>query len=583
MRLQGIAASPGIAVGTAQVYDPRPLEVPRRSIEPGEVTAELRRLDAALARATEQVQQLRDRTAARAGEEEAAIFDAHLAMLADPALLEAVQAAIREQGMNAEAAVWDALEEYRQMLASLADAYLSARAADLVDIRRRLLAQLLGHEQLSLADLTEPVILVAPDLLPSDTAAMDARVVLGMVTEQGGRTAHTAILARKLGIPAVVGVKGLLVAVGSGAVTVAIDGEAGVVVVAPSEAELAVFAAERAAQAARQALLLQLLPLPAETRDGQRVELAANVGGPADARAAVAAGATGVGLFRTEFLFLERDTPPDEEEQAAVYTEVADLFPGQPVIIRTLDIGGDKQVPYLPMPVEANPFLGVRGLRLCLEHRDLFKAQLRALWRAAARTPADLRVMFPMVATREELAQARALAQEARAEAGLPAGGGPQMQFGIMVETPAAALTVDLLAEVADFFSVGTNDLVQYTQAADRMNAGVGYLQSAFHPAVLRLLRMIAETAHAYGRWVGMCGEMAGDPLATPVLLGLGFDELSMQSSGLLAVKRIVRALTLERAREIAAHALALGSAAEVEGYLRACQAEVEQMGVGVE
>jgi phosphoenolpyruvate-protein phosphotransferase len=577
MRLQGIAASPGIAIGTAWVYDPRPLAVPRWSIEPDQVSGELARLDDALARATAEIQRLRERTAARAGADEAAIFDAHLAMLADPAMLEAVQTAIREQRMNAEAAVWEALEQYRQMLASLPDEYLSARAVDLEDIRQRLLAQLLGHEQMSLADLTSPVILVAPDLTPSDTAAMDAQVVLGIATEQGGRTSHTAILARKLGIPAVVGVRGLLASIGSGAITVAVDGETGTVVIAPTEADLAALEAERAALVARQVMLQQLLPLPAETRDGHRIELAANVGGIVDARAAAAAGASGIGLFRTEFLFLERDNPPGEDEQVAAYTEVADLFPGQTVIIRTLDIGGDKQVPYLRMPTEANPFLGVRGLRLCLEHTELFKIQLRALWRAAAKTQAHLRVMFPMVATREELVRARGLVQEAREEVGLSAHDGPDMLIGIMGEIPAAALTIDLLADVADFFSVGTNDLVQYAQAADRMNAGVGYLQSAFHPAVLRLLRVIAEAARASGRWLGMCGEMAGDPLATPLLVGLGFDELSMQSTSLLAVKRIVRALTMDQAREIAAHALSLRSAAAVEGYLRACRAELEQ------
>jgi len=576
MRLQGIAASPGIAVGAVQVYDPRPPEVPRCTIEPTQVATELQRFDDALARAGEQIQALRDRTARRAGAEEAAIFDAHLAILADPTVIDAVRAAIRDQRINAEAAVWDALEEYRQMLAALSDEYLSARAADLVDIRQRLLAQLLGREQMSLADLATPVILVAPDLAPSDTAAMDPQVVLGIATEQGGRTSHTAILARKLGIPAVVGVRGLLAAVGAGTATIAVDGETGAVVIAPTETELAAFEAARADLAASRALLQQLRPLPAETRDGHRMELAANVGGIADARAAADAGATGVGLFRTEFLFLERDNPPNEDEQVAAYTAVADLFPGQPVIIRTLDIGGDKQVPYLHLTAEANPFLGVRGLRLCLEHTDLFKTQLRALWRAAAATKADLRVMFPMVDTREELERARALVQEAREEVGLPAGGGPSMQVGIMVETPAAALTIDLLAGVSDFFSVGTNDLVQYTQAADRMNASVGYLQNTFHPAVLRLLHMIAEAAKANGRWLGMCGEMAGDPLATPVLVGLGFDELSMQSTSLLAVKRIIRALTIERAREIAGHALALASAEAVEEYLRACRAELE-------
>ena len=465
MKITGIPASPGIAIGPAVLYEPRVQTVSRIEIRGEQAAEEWQRFEDALGKARIQTTELRDATARRAGEDEAAIFDAHLLMLEDEELLGEIRTRVLERLQNAEAATWDAVESYRIQLLALDDEYLRARAADLEDIRTRLLAFLQGAAPNGLGGLTAECVVVARDLLPSDTASLHVDVVLALVTEEGGPTAHTAILARQLGIPAVVGAVGVLnalrmaIAANAGSVTVAVDGEAGVVEIAPDAQAQAHYHERKLAFARRKDILAGLARLPAVTPDGRHVELLANIGTYEEAEGAASQGAVGVGLFRTEFLFLDRQSAPTEDEQVAAYVAAAAPFNEGIVTVRTLDVGGDKAIPYLPQAPEANPFLGQRGLRLCLapHFRPVFMTQLRALLRAVAQG-ARLRVMFPMVNDIMELRQGRALLREA-AEAlegeGVAAQAAlAQLQVGAMVETPAAAFCTDLLAEEADFFSI---------------------------------------------------------------------------------------------------------------------------------
>jgi phosphocarrier protein FPr len=484
---------------------------------------------------------------------------------------------------------------YRDM----ADDYMRARAADVEDVSRRVLRHLIGVEPPSL-DFAAPAILLAADLTPSDTARLDPARVLAICTELGGASAHSAILARALSIPAVVGLGHNIWQVAEGQ-HIAVDGGAGVLWPRPDGAQAAALAARRAAWQEAQHRAKSAGQAAAVTRDGRRIEIAANVGGLKDVALAQEYGAEGVGLFRTEFLFLDRTTAPTEEEQYEAYRRAAELMGDRPLIIRTLDVGGDKPLPYLDLGEEANPFLGWRAIRFCLERPDIFKPQLRAILRASAASPLPLggvgggmsspgavgagipnpggvgggkpnvKIMFPMIAAPDEVRAAKALLDESRAElraAGIPFN--ERLEVGIMIEVPSAVAVADQLAREVDFFSIGTNDLTQYVMAADRGNARVAALATPFQPAVLRLVRQAADAAHAAGIWIGMCGEMAGNPLATPVLLGLGLDELSMSAPAIPAVKEVVRGLSLEEARRIAAEALAADSAEDVLRLLKA-------------
>ena len=449
------------------------------------------------------------------------------------------------------AAQWDALE----------DEYLRARAADLRSVGRQVLARLLGLA-LPGPELEAPGVVIARDLTPADTVGLDPSMALGIVTAAGGPTSHAAVLARSSGIPAVVGAGDSVLTVPEGT-PIALDGSTGVVHVDPDPSVVSELTAARDARDAvvreAQASALE----PARTIDGVTIEVAANIGSPVDAARAVAAGADGVGLFRTEFLFMGRSAMPDEREQEAAYRETAEALGGRPLVIRTLDAGADKPIPYLDQPSEANPFLGVRGIRLGLQRPELLQAQLRAILRVAADHP--LRVMFPMVATVDELREAMDLLRGAGERP-------PTLEVGVMVEVPSAALLADRLADDADFFSIGTNDLTQYTMAADRGNVRVGALADAVHPAVLRSIRMTVEAADARGRWVGVCGELAGDADATPLLLGLGVRELSMGAPSIALVKRAVRTVDLPVARALADDALACASAGEVRELLRSAR-----------
>ena len=545
--IKGIAASDGIVIGKAFVVKESVLELPRYGISPENRDLELARLKQAMEKTQTQLAGIRESLAAKAGEKEAAIFDAHLMILEDPMLTEAITDKIT-QGSNAEAAVCDACEAYACMFDAMEDEYMRGRAADVRDIGRRWVNNLLGVETETLADMQEAAVVFAHDLAPSDTAQMDKNKVLAFVTEIGGRTSHSAIMARSLEIPAVVGV-GELGAVNSGD-TVIVDGCSGEVFVNPSPAVLAEYQAKKVKYDQRKAQLQELKDLPAAATDGTTFELAANIGTPKDVEAALAYGADGVGLYRTEFLYMDRTDMPSEQEQYLAYRQVLEAFGDEPVIIRTLDIGGDKELPYLKMDKELNPFLGKRAIRLCLANPEMFKVQLRAILRAGV--AGNPWIMLPMVAIPAEVRQAKELLRQVEAE--LEAEGAEytrDYKLGIMIEIPSAAVQADHFAQEVDFFSIGTNDLIQYTCAVDRMNQNVSYLYDPFNPAVLRLIAHVISCGHKYGKFVGMCGEMAGEPLAAPLLMAMGLDEFSMSASSIPKVKAVIRSLDISRCREL--------------------------------
>ena len=553
--LGGFAASPGVAVGPARHFRPPDIEVPRGPV--GEPKEEWSALEAAIEATRAEILATREQVAARAGEQSAAIFDAHLLFLDDEELVGPTRSAILDQGRGAAETWKEGIDRTAASWRSLDDAYLQARAADVEAVGAQVLAHLLGVADARPA-LGGPGVLIATDLTPADTAGLDPAVVLGIATALGGPTSHTAVLARSLGIPSVVGLGREVLEIDEGT-TVIVDGEAGTLRPNPDVSQIGEAKARANAFRTSEAEARAAASEPAVTRDGTRIEVMANVGNPEDAAAAVEAGAEGVGLLRTEFLFIGRDTMPSEEEQEAAYRGLAEALGGRPLILRTLDVGGDKPLPFLPVAHEANPFLGLRGLRLALARPEVLRAQLRAALRVAADHP--VKVMFPMVSGLHELRAARSILEEARREVEDAGGRLPErLEMGIMVEVPAAALAASVFAPEIDFFSIGTNDLSQYTLAAERGNEHVANLADAFHPAVLRLIRMTVEAAAPFGRTVGVCGEMAADPSAVPILIGLGIRELSAAPPAVPRVKRAVRETDLARARDLAEEALRLDS-----------------------
>ena len=561
--LAGIAASPGVAVGPVFQYRPRLPDVV--TVEVADPVAEGQRLRRALEEARLEIEALRRQAISRVGAAEAAIFEAHALFLQDPDLVDAALATIERERCNAEAAWNRAIEETAAAYRQMEDGYMRARAADVLDAGRRVLRQLMDLTPPSLS-FEQPVIVLAADLTPSDTARLDPTAVLGIGTEVGGPTAHSAILARALGIPAVVGLGPALETIPAGQL-IALDGSAGRLWPAPDTELLTVMEEKRARWQEVQAAAKRTSRAAAVTQDGRSIEVAANIGGPNDVPIAREYGAEGVGLFRTEFLFLDRETAPSEAEQVEAYRQAAAAMSGWPVIVRTLDVGGDKPLPYADLGREENPFLGWRGIRFCLDRPEIFKPQLRAILRASH--DQALKLMFPMIGTLAELRAAKRMLAEARAELDAEGVGyDRQLEVGIMVEVPAAATVADRLASEVDFFSIGTNDLSQYVMAADRGNARVAPLADAFQPAVLRLIQRTVEAAHAADIWVGMCGELAGNALATPLLVGLGLDELSMNAPAIPAVKERIRSLHLSEARQLAPAVLDLDSADAVVSYL---------------
>jgi phosphoenolpyruvate-protein phosphotransferase len=526
---------------------------------------EIARLTAARNAAREEIRQLKTKVAAEAGPAEAAIFDAHLMFLDDAALLQKAQTAM-ETGMPAEAAWQDAIEFFAAQLAQLPDPTLQARAADVRDVGRRVLDHLLGRAPTGI-DVREPSVIVARDLAPSQIASLPVVRVLAFCTAEGGPTSHTAILAKAWGKPAVVGLGAALLEIRDGA-QLLVDGRRGEVGIDPDASAAHEFAQRRAASERQAADAVAAAHEPALTRDGRRLEVGANIGSVEDAALAVASGAEGVGLLRTEFLYLNRHSAPTEEEQLGAYRAILQVLGKRPVVARTLDVGGDKPLPYFDLPKEMNPFLGWRAIRVSLDRPELFAVQLRALLRASPGYA--LRIMFPMIATLDELRAAKAALDDARrAVCGAGHAVATGVQVGMMVEVPSAAVLADQFAPEVDFFSIGTNDLTQYTLAADRTNEHVAALGDACHPAVLRLIRQVVASAHGAGRWVGVCGELAGEVDAVPLLLGLDLDELSMAPQSIPIAKALVRRWSWARAQQLAEQALQQESAAAVRALVR--------------
>ena len=562
--LTGIPASAGIAIGPAFQYRPRLPQVETRPID--NPNQEWKRLATAVATAQSEIQQLHTQAVAQVGDAEAAIFEAHLLFLEDPDILDQTRSAIFKQKINAEAAWQQTAEATAEMYRNLDSAYMQARAADVLDVAQRVLRHLLGVEAPTL-DMPEPAIILAADLTPSDTARLDPNCVLGLAIEVGGATSHSAILARALGIPAIVGMGAALAEVEEGQL-IALDGGNGRLWLHPNTDQLNSLQTERDNWLKQQETAKAAGKEPAITKDGRSIEIAANIGGPMDTAVALEYGAEGVGLFRTEFLFMGRDSAPSEEEQFEAYQKAAEAMDRKPLIIRTLDIGGDKPIPYINQDHEENPFLGYRGIRFCLDHPEIFKPQLRAILRASAGT--NIKLMFPMVGTVEELRRAKAVVADCMTELKVKKVPFDEyLEIGIMIEVPSAVAVADQLAVEAQFFSIGTNDLTQYVMAADRGNARVANLANALQPAVLRMIKQTVSAAHAGGIWVGICGELAGNALATPLLIGLGLDELSMNAPAIPDVKTAVCRYTIAEAQAIARKALGLDSATAVQAYLQ--------------
>ena len=560
MNIKGIAASNGIAIAKAfKLIEPE-LTVVKSTI--ADVEAEINLYKEALVKTTEELQKIKVKAAQNLSEEEAAVFDAHINMANDPELLTQTTDKIKAESVNASYAFDEVSNMFITMFESMDNEYFRERAADIKDIKKRILAHLLGVKVNDPSTIDEQVVIIAEDLTPSDTAQLDRNFVKGFVTNIGGRTSHSAIMARSLEIPAVVGTKTILEDVKDGDMII-LDGLEGNVIINPSADQVAHYEEVAQAYEAQKAEWANLKNEKTVSKDGQHVELAANIGTPKDVEGVLGNGGEAVGLYRTEFLYMGRDNFPTEDEQFEAYKSVLEAMGEKPVVVRTLDIGGDKELPYLHLPKEMNPFLGYRAVRLCLDDTDLFRTQLRALLRASAY--GKLRIMFPMIAPLNEFRSAKALLLEEKAN--LIAEGvtvSEEIEVGMMVEIPSAAVLADQFAKEVDFFSIGTNDLIQYTMAADRMNEKVSYLYQPYNPSILRLVKMVIDAAHKEGKWTGMCGEMAGDQTAIPLLLGLGLDEFSMSATSILPARSLISKLSKAEMAELAAEALNKSTVEEV-------------------
>ncbi len=551
--LQGIAASDGIAIAKVYTLTEPDLTVTKVTVEDSE--KEVSRLDDALAASIKDVELIKETALKNLGEEEAQVFDAHLMVLSDPELIGQVKDNITSNKVNAESALKEVTDMFISIFAGMEDnPYMQERAADIRDVSKRILAHLLGVKIPSPATIKDEVIIVAADLTPSDTAQLNRQYVKAFVTDIGGRTSHSAIMARSLEIPAIVGTKEVTSTAKDGDIII-VDGLTGDVFLNPSEEVVAEYRAKAEAFAAQQAEWEKLKDSKTYTKDGHQVELAANIGTPKDLEGVVNNGAEGVGLYRTEFLYMDSHEMPTEEDQFEAYKAVLEGMNGKPVVVRTMDIGGDKELPYLPLPHEMNPFLGYRAIRISLNEPEMFRTQLRALLRASVY--GKLRIMFPMIATLNDFRGAKALLEEEKAK--LIAEGvavSDDIQVGIMIEIPAAAVLAHQFAKEVDFFSIGTNDLIQYTMAADRMNERVSYLYQPYNPSILTLIKHVIDSAHKEGKWAGMCGEMAGDQTAVPLLVGLGLDEFSMSASSVLKTRSLIAKLTLSDMQALADKAI---------------------------
>ena len=559
--LKGIAASDGIAAAKAYMLVQPDLSFTETSIDDPE--AEVKRLDDALAASKKELELIKAKATENLGPEEAEVFEAHLTILADPELIGQIKDKINSDKVNAEAALKSVTDMFISMFESMTDnAYMQERAGDIRDVTKRVMSHLLGVTLPNPALINEEVVIVAHDLTPSDTAQLDRNFVKGFITDIGGRTSHSAIMSRTLEIAAVVGSGNATSEVKDGDMVI-IDGIEGDAIVNPSEDQLAEYKQKAADFAAQKAEWKLLKDAKSVTADGKEVTLAANIGTPDDVVGANDNGAEAVGLFRSEFLYMNSAELPTEDEQFEAYKKAIECMNGKQVVVRTMDIGGDKELPYLPLPKEENPFLGYRAIRISLDRQDIFRTQLRALLRASAF--GRLAIMFPMIATVNEFKQAKAIFEEEKAN--LVAAGvkvSDDIEVGMMMEIPAAAMIADKLAKYADFFSIGTNDLIGYTMAADRGNERVSYLYQPYNPSILRLVKRIIDASHAEGKWTGMCGEMAGDQVAVPLLAGLGLDEFSMSATSILKTRSLMKTLDTTKMQELADKALDCETAEEV-------------------
>lgn len=562
--MKGIAASQGIAI--AKVYK---LEQPTIEIDNVvlSVEEELTKLHKALEKTINDIEMIKKVAAKSLKKEELEIFDAHLMMVKDPEFQSSIENAIKNDGVNAAQAIKNVSDMMIAMFEGMDDEYMKARAADIKDVSYRLLCNVLGKEIPNLATLNEPVVVVAKDLTPSDTGSLNKLYAKGFATEMGGRTSHSAIMARSLEIPAIVGCGDLLSRVQNGD-EIILDAISGEIILHPTIVQKSEYEAKLASFTKEKEELKTFKDKASITLDGHKVELVGNIGSPLDVQAVLDNGGEGIGLFRTEFLYMKsEDDFPSEEVQFSAYKQVLQAMKGHQVVIRTLDIGGDKKLNYYQFEEEMNPFLGVRAVRFCLLRKDIFRTQLRALLRASAF--GKLAIMFPMIATVNEFREAKSLYNEVRAELQKEGVALGDVQVGMMIEIPAAAVNADQLAKEADFFSIGTNDLIQYTMAADRMSQNVSYLYQPFNPSILRLIKMTIEGAHAHGKWCGMCGEMAGDAMAAPILLGLGLDEFSMSAVSILGARKVINNLSYEKMKKLAVECTQLATSEEVIEHIK--------------
>ena len=566
MRIQGISGSRGVAVGNVYRYIQEEIVIPDYTVAEDKVEEEIGKFAAAMAATLKQLDTIRQKALDEMGPEEAAIFEAHMQIAQDPSLSDGIKSLVESSHTNVVAATAQTIETFANIFLGMEGPYMRERGADIKDIGDRLMRNMLGMNPRGLSHISGEVILVAQDLAPSDTASLDKNVVKGIVTAAGGPTSHAAIMARTLEIPAVMGVGDIESFVdGDKAVVLGTDG---IVEMNPSDADWDEYTNQAAAFQEELKRLRESANLEATTTDGHHVELFGNIGKAKDAKNALTMGAQGIGLYRTEFLYMENDELPAEDVQFEEYKKVAQDMKGKPVIIRTMDIGGDKELKCLDLPSEMNPFLGYRAIRISLNRPDIFKVQLRALLRASAF--GDIHIMYPMIASVEEVKQANAMLDECKEE--LTAEGkefNKDIKVGIMIEVPAAAIISPILAKYVDFFSIGTNDLCQYTLAVDRMNEAIGSLYQPLHPGVLRLIKHVIDASHEQGKFTGMCGELAGDPVATMILLGLGLDEFSMTASSIPLIKNILRSVSKAECEEVANKALTMDTAEEITGYAK--------------
>ena len=573
IQIKGIAAASGISIGKAYKLGKEEFIVPRQEINDQEIPIQIQLFEEALIKTRREIIELQKRIGAEMGQEEAQIFDAHLLVLEDRMLIEEVISRLKKDKLNVSFIFQEVLKKYVSVFAKIEDEYLKERIADINDVGKRILRNLLGKERKGLGDLKERVIVVAHDLSPSDTAAMHKKNVAGFVTDIGGKTSHTAIMAKSLEIPAVVGAEEVTLKINQGDLLI-VDGTLGIVIVSPDEETLESYHGEELKLKGVTEKFLSAKDLPAITLDGNKIEINANIEFPDEVPAVKLHGGEGIGLYRTEFFYMNRKDLPTEEDHYQAYKYVAEEMNPYPVIIRTLDLGGDKFLSQFQLPHEMHPFLGWRAIRFCLARPDIFKLQLRAILRASVH--GNLRLMYPMISGVEELRQANKILEESKEE--LKSKGVPfdeDIQVGAMIEVPSAAMTADILAKEADFFSIGSNDLIQYSLAVDRANEKVAYLYEPTHPAVLRLIKNIIDAAHNADINVGMCGEMAGEPSLALILLGLGLDEFSMPPQVIPELKYLIRSITLKEAQEIAKEAMEFSTGTKVEEFAQAKLREI--------